>query len=78
VPKYNLPEGVVIPIARMLELLARWTGKRPVVPVDILKTTAAGSLLFDGSRAQRELGMQYTPLRVALREAIDEIRRDSG
>jgi hypothetical protein len=58
--------------------LARWTGKRPVVPVDILKTTAAGSLLFDGSRAQRELGMQYTPLRVALREAIDEIRRDSG
>lgn len=78
VPKYNLPEGVVIPIARILERLARWTGKRPVVPVDILKTTAAGSLLFDGSRAQRELGMQYTPLRVALREAIDEIRRDSG
>lgn len=74
VPKYNIPEAALIPVARMLERFARWTGKRPAIPVDILKTTAAGSLLFDGSRAERELGIRYTPLRVALREAVDEIR----
>jgi dihydroflavonol-4-reductase len=77
VPRYNLPEAPLIPIARLLERLARWTGKRPVIPVDILKTTAAGSLVFDGGRAIRELGMTYTPLREALRESIDEIRSES-
>lgn len=77
VPKYNLPEASLIPVARILEGFARWTGRRPVLPVDILKTTAAGSLVFDGDRAKRELGMEYTPLRVALREAVDEIQMDS-
>jgi dihydroflavonol-4-reductase len=77
VPKYNIPEAPLIPVARLLEWLARWTGKRPAVPVDILQTTAAGSLVFDGSRAERELGMTYTPLRAALREAIDEIHTES-
>ncbi len=73
VPRLNIPEAALMPIARALEAVASWTGKRPSLPVDILKTTAAGSLLFDGSRAERELGMKYTPLRVALGEAVEEI-----
>jgi hypothetical protein len=56
----------------LLERIARWTGKRPPIPVDILKTTAAGSLVFDGSRALEELGMTYKPLREALGEAVEE------
>ena len=76
VPKYNIPETPLISIAWMLEWFARWTGRRPAIPVDILKTTAAGSLVFDGRRAMRELGMKYTPLREALRESIDEIRSE--
>lgn len=76
VPKYNLPEGPLISIAKVLERFARWTGRRPAIPVDILRTTAAGSLVFDGSRAMHELGMQYTPLREALRESIEEIRSE--
>ncbi|MEM7434632.1 MAG: NAD-dependent epimerase/dehydratase family protein [Myxococcota bacterium] len=74
VPRINLPEAPLIPIARALERLSALTGKRAALPVDILKTTAAGSLLFDGSRAKDELAMEYTPLRQALQEAIDEIR----
>ncbi|KPK16936.1 MAG: hypothetical protein AMJ62_03355 [Myxococcales bacterium SG8_38] len=77
VPGLNVPERLLIPVARALEKVASWTGKRPALPVDILKTTAAGSLIFDGRRAQRELGLQYTSLRVALREAVDEIRAES-
>lgn len=77
VPRVNLPEGALLPVARVLEGVARWTGRRPALPVDILKTTAAGSLVFDGSRARRELQMEYTPLRGALREAVQEIRTAS-
>jgi dihydroflavonol-4-reductase len=74
VPRINLPERALLPVARALERLASWTGRRPALPVDILKTTAAGSLLFDGSRAKAELGMNYVPLREALREAVEEIQ----
>ena len=76
IPGWNLPEGALLPIARVLERVADWTGRRPALPVDILKTTAAGSLLFDGSRAKGELAMHYTPLRDALREAVEEIQAD--
>jgi dihydroflavonol-4-reductase len=76
VPRFNLPERALIPLARLLEQWAHWTKKRPAIPVDILKTTAAGSLVFDGTRAEHELGMRYTPLRQALREAVEEIRVD--
>ena len=74
VPRWNLPERTLLPVARILERVARWTGNRPMLPVDILKTTAAGSLVFDGSRAKDELDMRYTPLREALREAVEEIQ----
>jgi len=74
VPRLNLPETALLPLARLLEKAAAYTGRRPPLPVDILKTTAAGSLVFDGHRAKRELGMEYTPLREALREAVAEIQ----
>lgn len=74
VPKLNLPERALLPVARILEKVAAFTGQRPPLPVDILKTTSKGSLVFDGSRAREELGMEYTPLREALREAVKEIR----
>ena len=77
VPRWNLPERALLPAARLLEKVARWTGRRPALPVDILETTMAGSLVFDGSRAERELGMRYTPLREALREAVEEIRANA-
>jgi hypothetical protein len=44
-----------------------------VLPLDVIKTTAAGSLLFDDSRAIEELGMSYTPLKTALEESVEEI-----
>jgi hypothetical protein len=44
-----------------------------MLPLDVIKTTAAGSLLFDGSRAIDELGMTYTPLETALEESVEEI-----
>lgn len=72
-PDRNIPESVLLPLAIGLELIARWTGKRPMLPVDVLKTTAAGSLLFDASRSIEELGMSYTPLETALAESVAQI-----
>jgi len=74
VPRWNIPEAWLMPLARGMDAVARHTGKRPIIPLDVLRTTAAGSLLFDASRSIEELGMTYTPLETALAEAIDEIR----
>ena len=74
IPSWNIPETCLLPVARGMEWLSRRTGRRPAIPLDVIKTTAAGSLLFDSSCAARELGMRYTPLKAALAEAVEEIR----
>lgn len=35
--------------------------------------TETRALLFDGSKAERELGLTYRPIRVALKEAVDDV-----
>ena len=74
IPSRNIPESWLMPFAKGMEMISRRTGKRPVLPVDVLKTTAAGSLLFDPGRSIKELGMTYTPLETALEESVSEIR----
>lgn len=74
IPSRNIPESWLMPFAKGMEMVSRRTGKRPVLPVDVLKTTAAGSLLFDPARSIAELGMTYTPLETALEESVREIR----
>lgn len=73
IPGRNIPESWLFPLATGMEWLSRKTGKRPVLPLDVIKTTAAGSLLFDSSRATDELGMSYTPLETALGESVADI-----
>ena len=74
-PDLNIPESILKPIASVMEIVSRITGTRPMLPLDVLKTTAAGSLLFDGSKAQRELGLHFTPLPTALAESVEEIQQ---
>jgi dihydroflavonol-4-reductase len=73
VPHWNIPEAWLMPLARGMDVISRRTGRRPLLPLDVLKTTAAGSLLFDATRSIDELGMTYTPLETALAESVDEI-----
>jgi dihydroflavonol-4-reductase len=73
-PSRNIPERWLFPMAQGMEWLSQYTGARPILPLDLLKTSAAGSLLFDGSLAERELAMSYTPLERALEEAVQEIQ----
>jgi dihydroflavonol-4-reductase len=57
--------------ASLLTWLANLTKKPPMwnMSVDQMRTMKQG-LIFDGSKAERELGITYTPIRVALEEAI--------
>lgn len=74
IPRTNIPEAWLMPVAKGMEWISYRTGRRPVLPLDLIKTTAAGSLLFDASYAKKELGPSYTPLKTALAEAVEEIR----
>jgi len=78
IPRVNIPERWLLPTARAMEWVARRTGKRPLIPLDVIKTTAAGSLLFSAQKSKRDLKMQYTSLREALAESVAEIQADSG
>jgi dihydroflavonol-4-reductase len=64
--------------ARLMSGWARVTGRQPLMALDLMRTVYRGSLLFDGSKAERELGIRYTPARAALEEAVDDIRVDSN
>jgi nucleoside-diphosphate-sugar epimerase len=74
VPKFNIPEKWLVPAARVMSWVSERTGNRPTIPMDVIKTTAAGSLPFKPDRAINELKMSYTPLELALAEAVEEIK----
>ena len=74
-PKIHLPNSVVTLNAALLTLLADLTKKPPLLNMsrDQVRTMKAG-IVFDGSKAERELGITYTPIRVSLEEAIASYR----
>lgn len=74
IPTRNIPEAWLMPVATAMDYLAKATGRRPVIPLDVIKTTAAGSLLFEPDHAKIALGMEYTSLRQALTEAVEAIK----
>lgn len=70
-PKVCLPNSLVMANAALLTWLADLAKKPPRwgMALDAMKTIKEG-FRFDGSKAERELGITYTPIRVALEEAI--------
>lgn len=70
-PKRRLPNSVVMVNAALLTLLANIIKKPPRwgMSIDQMRTMKEGSP-FDGSKGEKELGITYTPIRVALEEAI--------
>ena len=70
-PSIHLPDPLVKLNAALLALLANLIKKPPFwgMSTDQIRTTREGCR-FDGSKAERELGITYMPIRVALEEAI--------
>ena len=75
-PKISLPGSLAMVNAMFLTWLANLTKKRPMWGMaEDLIWTMKESVRVDGSKAERELGITYTPIRVALEEVISSIRK---
>ena len=71
-----LPDWMGMHSAALLTAISRLTRRPPPwgLSLDMARTSRAG-FRADGSRAARELGMEYTPVRIAVEEAIRELGR---
>lgn len=71
-PKIHLPDSLVRVNAALLTSLASLTHQPPPwgMSRDQVRTMKEG-LLFDGSKVERKLGITYTPIRTAVKEAIE-------
>lgn len=74
-PKIHLPDFLAMVNARLLTLVANLIKKPPMwgMAIDQIRTMKQG-FRVDGSKAEKELGITYTPIRVALEEAIASYR----
>ncbi|MFH1312361.1 MAG: NAD-dependent epimerase/dehydratase family protein [Candidatus Eisenbacteria bacterium] len=70
-PRLRMPASLAMLNARLLTLMADIAKKPPLlgIAIDQMRTMKEGAEV-DGSRVERELGITYTPIRVALQEAI--------
>jgi dihydroflavonol-4-reductase len=75
-PMFSLPDSVTMMNAFLLTGLANIIKKPPLwgMAIDQMKVMKAG-FSVDGSKAERELGIKYTPIRFALKEAIDSFKK---
>ena len=75
-PKMNLPDAVTMFNAYLLTGLANLIKKPPLwgMAIDQMKVMKAG-FSVDGSKAEKELGIKYTPITLALQEAIEFLRK---
>lgn len=70
-PKLALPDWMVVLNATLLTGLANLIKKPPILKMakEKIRTMKEG-FRIDGSKAEKELGITYTPIRVAIEEAI--------
>lgn len=68
-PRVQIP-GVIM---RLLAVFSTWmgrlTGRKPAVPIEGIKVMLA-ALAYDSTKAQRELGVQFRPLEVTLKDQV--------
>ena len=74
-PWLKLPRAPLYPVAWAAELVARVSGREPVVTVDALKM-AAKHMYYSSDKARAKLGYAPRPARQALTEAADWFREN--
>jgi dihydroflavonol-4-reductase len=74
-PRLSLPDGLVTMNARLLTALANAIKRPPIwdLSVDMVRVMKEG-FIADGSKAERELSLAYTPIRTAIEEVIATYR----
>lgn len=74
-PRARVPHWLALATARSEEVVATLTGRPPGAPMTGVRL-AGPRLVFDNSRARRELGFTPPPLQPALREALVWLRAE--
>jgi dihydroflavonol-4-reductase len=69
-PRVRLPYAAALALARGAELVARVTGREPLVAETAVRM-AAKRMFFDPARAIRELALPQTPVDLGLRDAVE-------
>ena len=72
-PERRLPRWVAVPVALLMEVVGRVTGRDPELTREVLEIYEK-NWAYDGSAARRDLGLTPTPFRQALAETIDWAR----
>ena len=77
-PMFRMPDSMVMFNARLLTWLADKIKRPPLwgMSTDAMRTTKHG-FIADGSKAERELGIVYTPIRKAIEEEVAWYRQAS-
>jgi dihydroflavonol-4-reductase len=70
-----LPRGVATVAAAAVERAFKLTGRRPPVCREMVRTLLHGHR-YDGSRAERELGLRYTDPRETIRKTVEWARAE--
>ncbi|MGC8825647.1 MAG: NAD-dependent epimerase/dehydratase family protein [Anaerolineae bacterium] len=78
-PRLVMPDALVLAASLLATAWAYLGGRPPIWQLawDSIRTIRAG-LEFDGSKAERKLGLRYTPIRQALAEILSEIAGEHG
>lgn len=76
VPRVRVPDPMAMATAALLTKAADLSGSPPYMGMstDLMRNTKKGAV-FDGSKAERELGVSYTPIRKPLEEEVASHRR---
>ena len=72
-PTAFLGRSSALALSALLTAGAAITRRPPLMLFDLMRTVFHGPLLFDGSRAARELGFAYRPIRESLADAVVEV-----
>ena len=70
-----LPRGVATVAAAAVERAFKLAGRRPPVCREMVRTLLHGHR-YDGSRAERELGLRYTDPRETIRKTVEWARAE--
>ena len=74
-PVISIPDSAAMMWAYLFTAIAKITRRPPLLGMAVdFASTAMEGMIADGTKAQRELGITYTPMKNALIEEIDSIR----
>ena len=75
-PRFKIPLWFAMGLAYVSTAYANWISHRPPsIPVDGVKMSKK-MMFFDASKAVRELGLPQTPVKEALKKAVDWFRKN--